>query len=313
MQLMQHIMRRRKPAASNPVAAPQPARHRGRPSTGQRHEPVAGRMPSPFRPLPNRAASANGRGTETGDPEMEETARWEMVTAPLPSLEEGRAENLLFRFVFVPSLAQQPLVPKTSVKERSPGLKRRRVEDHASRKDYPPPLSPAGSSGLPKSIPPAHSWNQVRAVTLESPLQVVTCRAVTSLKPDSCNSSHTRRNHVNVTLHTQTLSPAITGPGLGQCVPPRCHTAGMLEVPLVSSLGAWLALPCPSRWLLRTISLGYAIQFAWYLPKFRGIRFTSVKDVNAPVLCAEITFLLANDAIEPVPPAVMRSGFYSPY
>ncbi len=48
-------------------------------------------------------------------------------------------------------------------------------------------------------------------------------------------------------------------------------------------------------------------------PKFRGIRFTSVKAVNAPVLRAEIAVLLAKDAIEPVPPASMRSGFCSPY
>ncbi len=38
-----------------------------------------------------------------------------------------------------------------------------------------------------------------------------------------------------------------------------------------------------------------------------------MKAVDAPVLCAEITVLLAKDAIEPVPPADMRSGFYSPY
>ncbi len=49
------------------------------------------------------------------------------------------------------------------------------------------------------------------------------------------------------------------------------------------------------------------------LPKFRGIRFTSVKAVDAPVLHVEIVVLLAKDAIEPVPPADMGSGFYSPY
>ncbi len=48
-------------------------------------------------------------------------------------------------------------------------------------------------------------------------------------------------------------------------------------------------------------------------PKFRGIHFTSVKAVDAPVLRAEIAVLLAKDAIEPVPPADMRTGFYSPY
>ncbi len=62
-------------------------------------EPVTGRTPSPSRPPPNLAASASARGPETGNPEMEGTARWEMVTAPLPPLEEGRVENLLFRFV----------------------------------------------------------------------------------------------------------------------------------------------------------------------------------------------------------------------
>ncbi len=130
-----------------------------------------------------------------------------------------------------------------------------------------------------------------------------------------------RRNQVSVTLHTQTPPPAITGqaftgPGPGPCVPHRCPTTGTSVAPLVPlarSLGAWLALPSPSRWLLRTIRLGYAIQFARRPPKFRGIRFTSVKPADAPVLRAEIAVLLAKDAIEPVPPADMRSGLFSPY
>ncbi len=118
----------------------------------------------------------------------------------------------MFRFVFVPPLAQQPAVPKTSIKEQFPqslGLKRRRVVYRASRDHFLPPLSP-GRGGLPKL-------------------------------------------------------------------------------------------------------LGYAIQFARRPPKFRGIRFTSVKPADAPVLRAEIAVLLAKDAIEPVPPADMRSGLFSPY
>ncbi len=59
--------------------------------------------------------------------------------------------------------------------------------------------------------------------------------------------------------------------------------------------------------------VGYAIQFARRPPKFRGIRFTSVLSKDAPVLRAEVAVLLAKDAIEPVPPAEMKSGFYSPY
>ncbi len=82
---------------------------------------------------------------------------------------------------------------------------------------------------------------------------------------------------------------------------------------LARSLGAWLALPSPSRWLLQTIRLGYAIQFARCPPKFRGIGFTSVKAIDDPVLHAEIAVLLAKDAIEPVPPADMGSGGFSPY
>ncbi len=279
-------------------------------------EPVTDRTPSPSRPPPDPAASASARGPETGDPEMEGTARREMVTAPLPPPEEGRVENPLFRFVFVPPLAQQPAVPKTSIKEQFPqslGLKRRRVVYRASRDHFLPPLSP-GRGGLPKSTPPAHLWNRVRAVALKPPLKVVT------RKPGSCVSSHTRRNQVSVTLHTQTPPPAITGqaftgPGPGPCVPHRCPTTGTSVAPLVPlarSLGAWLVLPSPSRWLLRTIRLGYAIQFARRPPKFRGIRFTSVKPADAPVLRAEIAVLPAKDAIEPVPPADMRSGLFSP-
>ncbi len=79
------------------------------------------------------------------------------------------------------------------------------------------------------------------------------------------------------------------------------------------SLRAWLALPSPSRWLIRTIRLGNAIQFARRPPKFRGVHFTSVKAVDTHVLRAEIAVLLAKGAIELVPPADMRSGFYSPY
>ncbi|KAL0160772.1 hypothetical protein M9458_044497, partial [Cirrhinus mrigala] len=47
---------------------------------------------------------------------------------------------------------------------------------------------------------------------------------------------------------------------------------------------------------------------------FRGILFTSVRsDTDASVLHAEIAVLLVKDAIEPVHPAEMKSGFYSPY
>ncbi|KAI2663985.1 Intermediate filament protein ifa-2 [Labeo rohita] len=82
---------------------------------------------------------------------------------------------------------------------------------------------------------------------------------------------------------------------------PGCPTAGTSAtvplIPLAHQLGAWLALPSLSRWLIRTVRLGYTIQFARLLPKFRGIYFTSVQ---------------SKDAVEPVPPAEMKTGFYSP-
>ncbi len=85
-------------------------------------------------------------------------------------------------------------------------------------------------------------------------------------------------SQVSVTPHTQTpLRDALPFES-GPCAPFRCPTVGTSVtplVPLVRSLGAWLELPRPSRWLLRTIRLGYAIQFARRPPKFRGIRFTS--------------------------------------
>ncbi len=112
-------------------------------------------------------------------------------------------------------------------------------------------------------------------------------------------------SQVSVTPHTQTpLQDALPFES-GPCAPFRCPTVGTSVtplVPLVQSLGAWLELPRPSRWLLRTIRLGYAIQFARRPPKFRGIRFTSVLSKDAPVLRAEVAVLLAKDAIEPVPP-----------
>lgn len=41
--------------------------------------------------------------------------------------------------------------------------------------------------------------------------------------------------------------------------------------------------------------------------------FTLVAGKDAPVLRMEIAVLLAKDAIDPVPPAKIKSGFYSPY
>ncbi len=205
-------------------------------------------------------------------------------------------ENLLFPFVFVPPLAPRSLaVPTFSIKEQFPislGHKRARLAvcDVLKTPCHPlPPLSSPAVSGVwfeditrPSLTPAAPPWDQVSVAQL-----------------------------------TQTpLRAASVPPELSPCVPPRCPTPGTSVVPLVPlarCLGAWLALPSPSRWLIRTIRLGYAIQFARRLPKFRGIHFTSVRRSDAPVLRKEIEVLLAKDAVEPVPPADMKAGVYSPY
>ncbi len=98
---------------------------------------------------------------------------------------------------------------------------------------------------------------------------------------------------------------------LGECNTTHPDPAPCRHRPRAGSL---CSTSLPHRWLLRTIRLGYAIQFARRPPKFRRIRFTSVKDsADAPVLRAEIAVLLAKDVIEPVPPADMGSGLFSPY
>ncbi|KAI2645173.1 Gag-Pro-Pol polyprotein [Labeo rohita] len=84
--------------------------------------------------------------------------------------------------------------------------------------------------------------------------------------------------------------------------------------PLACRLEVWLSVPNPSCWLIQTVRFGYAFQFTRHPPRFRRILFTSVhSDTDASVLRVEIAVLLAKDAIEPVPPAEMKLGFYSPY
>ncbi len=199
----------------------------------------------------------------------------------------GRAENLLFPFL---PLASRSVVPKTSTKEQFPlslGPQRGRGVVNVSNLSYThPPLSPVGSCGRFE-------------------------RAVNRTTHAPSARTQVSASHTPTPLRTGNETPEP-----GPCVPPRCPTAGTSVGSLVSLVrfwGAWLALPNPSRWLLRTIRLGYAIQFARRPPKYRGIHSTTVRAADAPILRAEIAVLLAKDAIEPVPPADMRSGFYSPY
>ncbi len=96
---------------------PRPNRH-----IGWRVEPLAWEQcpPRPSQP-PSRPGSRRS-GPDAGNPEMlefalsQETAR----TAPVLPPVEGREENLLFHFVYVPPLVQGPAVPTFSKKEQFP-------------------------------------------------------------------------------------------------------------------------------------------------------------------------------------------------
>ncbi len=86
--------------------------------------------------------------------------------------------------------------------------------------------------------------------------------------------------------HTQTPPRSATGQV------PAFHLAAPLRVRRWSRwsrlYGVWAPGDAqPSRWLLRTIWLGYAIQFARRPPKFRGIHLTAVKAADAHVLWEE--------------------------
>ncbi len=77
----------------------------------------------------------------------------------------------------------------------------------------------------------------------------------------------------------QNAPPSVPSPP----TPFRCTTTGtsiVLLEPLAQRLEACLTLPSLSRWLTRTIRLGYAIQFARRPPKFNGVLETSAAVQN---------------------------------
>ncbi len=284
------------PGLSLPVAVgallrpPEPLRPRPNRHIGRCVEPLAGeRRP----PRPSQAPSRPGSrrsGPDAGNPEMLEFAlSQEMVrTAPLFPPVEGREENLLFRFVSVPPLVQGPAVPTFSKKEQFPF----------------PPGSQVHGTTVCDALPPHSRPRPILPVAKR-------VRFGDDIPPHAPLASPVRDPGSSVRM-PQNAQPSVPSTP----TPFRCTTTGTSIVPLeprAQRLEAWLTLPSLSRWLTRTIRLGYAIQFARRPPKFNGVLETSVAVRNAPVLREEIAVLLAKDAIEPVPPAEMRQGFYSPY
>ncbi len=104
---------------------------------------------------------------------VRETAHWEMVTAPLPPPEEGRVENILFLFRHWPGTSgtQTSLRAVSSVSGSQEG----ESCELCITGLLPSSSLASGQQWCPRSSHSAHSWNQVRAVTLESPLHIVTC------------------------------------------------------------------------------------------------------------------------------------------
>ncbi len=134
------------------------------------------------------------------------------------------------------------LFTKISTKEQFPlslGSKRaRRVVDGPNLDHTHPPLSSACSIG----------------------------RFEIAIKGLNHGASAQPWNQVSVAPHTQTPLQSThrkKKPEPRPCILPCCPTVGTLVVPLVMRarfLGAWLALPSPSLWLLQTIKLMSRLQ-----------------------------------------------------
>ncbi|XP_051773002.1 proline-rich protein 36-like [Ctenopharyngodon idella] len=180
-------------------------------------EPVADAAPSPLRPS-QVARDRETRDPETGDLEGKVSALRESTPSSLPPSEEGRGE---FAYLSVPPLTlRSPAVPTSSQKEQFPnpqGHKRVSVRGPA----------------LPLTAP-SHFGSRSQCVGRGrpqlSPIRTVTSQSLTPLRA---------------------AMPSESGPSTLLC----CPTPGASVVPLVPlarCLKAWIALPSPSRWLIRT-------------------------------------------------------------
>lgn len=157
----------------------------------------------------------------------------------------------------------------------------------ASQSHSPPPLLPAGSSGLPKSTIPAHLWN---TVAFMSPLHVVTCWAVTSPMLGPSVSSCTWGNLECYTLHPDSA---------------LCHHGPRFHRPWVKSL---CSTTLPHHGYIGG-SIGSSGMVSRSLVKFRGIQFTSIMSVNALFILGGGPSPVGErrDRVD------MRSGYYSPF
>ncbi len=290
-------MRRRKPAASTQAAAPQPARHRGRP-------PAA--APAPTQQQQPSTRQRRGAGCRQDAQPIQAPAKpggkckrpWDGWPGDGGDCSSGVGDRTtgwrIFCFILF-------LFRRWPSSQRYQNTNKRAVSSVSGSQE-----EESGGPCITGSLPSTSLASRQQCVAQEHPSCpfVEPGKGCNTRVPASCRHTpgchkpqagflrflpHEEGSGECYTSHPDpaVTGQAVTGPRLGPCVPPRCPTVGTSVAPLVPlarSLGAWLALPSPSRWLLRTIRLGYAIQFARHPSKFWGIQFTSVKAVDAPCL-----------------------------
>ncbi len=140
------------------------------------------------------------------------------------------------------------------------------------------PLSPAGSSGRFESV----------------------------IKGPTHAPSAKLWNQVSVALHTQTPLWSDTGrvPAFHLAAPPRVRRWSRRS----RLYSVWV----PGKSATQLVSLAPVDHLTRLRDSVRPA-FSQVPPHSSKGLCGEITVLLARDVMEPVPPADMKTGFYSPY
>ncbi len=274
---IRHILPRRAAAASTrpPAAVPRSTRRRGRPPAAAHRAADAaassqaapwsrpqGSRPARPGPRPNQAASVEASVPETDDPGMEMFALGRWWTHH--SLPRRRAGRRIFCFLFCHWLHGQ-WYPKPRQKSSFLYLwvpQRGRGVVNESKLELHSPSSLA--SGQLWAVREGGQSHYSRTLCRNAG------KCVTHADPASDRQRDARAGSLRSPLAAPTAGTSV----------------GSL-VSLVRFWGAWLALPNPSRWLLlRTIRLGYAIQFARRPPKYRGIHSTTVRAADAPHLAS---------------------------
>ncbi len=202
-----------------------------------------------------------------------------------------------------PAPTQQPAKPMPATPE---------PRSHKDRQDRGPSRS-AGRYPFPKrqeprpkiALDPAPQKSSWSARQKEEGLLVPHGPTLVPGRPTAVIADKIK--HINLKKESKyPLLPTIS-------VLPLCSHSLELFQPLATWAEAWRAIPGVSEWVMATIRWGYTLQFARRPPRFRGVLATIVHSKDAQVLHAEVINLLEKEAIEIVPPAQSKSGFYSLY